>query len=80
LFPNQDDASVSEEYMAEIWLLLLKRIRVELRKHREGPKDTKRFEKMLRRNIHLRPDVILVAMPKLSSIIIDPYTNHEKDS
>ncbi|PMD61139.1 uncharacterized protein K444DRAFT_364206 [Hyaloscypha bicolor E] len=35
---------------------------------------------MLRRNIHLSPDVILAAMPKLSSSSIDPYTNHEKVS
>jgi hypothetical protein len=80
LFPNRDNALIFEEYVAEIWLLLLKRIRVELRIHREGPKDTKRFEKMLRRNIHLSPDVILAAMPKLASSIIDPYTNHEKVS
>jgi hypothetical protein len=80
LFLNRDNALIFEEYVAEIWLLLLKRIRVELRIHREGPKDTKRFEKMLRRNIHLSPDVILAAMPKLASIIIDPYTNHEKVS
>jgi hypothetical protein len=77
-FPSRDDTSLYENCMVEIWLLLLKGMRVEIQVHTNGPKDNDRFKRMLNRNIHLRPDVILAAMPPPSRIIIDPYTNHEK--
>lgn len=77
-FTPSADTSSFELSMAEIWLLLMKGIPVEIQVHREGPRNAVEFEKMLHAKIYLRPDVILAALPKTSSIIIDPQTNHEK--
>jgi hypothetical protein len=80
-FPSRaDDAGLFEfeNCMTEIWLLVLKGKRVEIQVHSKGAKDRNAFEKMLNKNIHLRPDVILAAMPRPSRIIIEPCTNYEK--
>jgi hypothetical protein len=77
-FPSRDNTTLFENCTVEIWLLLLKGLRVEIQVHTNGMKDTDGFRRMLNKNIHLRPDVILAAMPPASRIIIGPCTNHEK--
>lgn len=78
-YPNsRKDTSLFEACMVEIFLLVSRGGRVEIQVHREGPRDEEGFKRMLKRNIHLRPDVILAAMPSPSRIIIHPCTNYEK--
>jgi hypothetical protein len=77
-FTPSADTSSFELSMAEIWLFLTKGIPVEIHVHKEGPRNAVEFKKMLRAKIYLRPDVILAALPKTSTIMIDPQTNYEK--
>ncbi|KAE9368226.1 hypothetical protein N431DRAFT_428087 [Stipitochalara longipes BDJ] len=77
LFPNRDDLSAFEATMVEVWFLMKKGIQVQMQVHSQGPKDVESFQKMCKRNLYLRPDVILAAMPTKSGIVIDPQTNHK---
>jgi len=78
IFPICDDLLSFEARMVETWLLFKAGAQVQMQIHNEGPKDIEKLRKMCKRNIYLRPDVILAAMPTNSGFIIDPQTDHER--
>jgi hypothetical protein len=69
--------SYFEHCMGKVWRFLQDGSTVEIQVYRKGFKSSspENFSKILNETIHMRPDVILAAMPAGSGIIVDPQTN-----
>jgi hypothetical protein len=80
-FKHSSTTKTFETNMWQAWHVLESRMHAEIQLHQDLPLlPTKReaLRNMLHRCLHLRPDVILAAMPEKSGIVIDPQTNWKK--